>query len=101
MVIAWRRIEDMSGAWIAAVYVVMSCIAFAAIGCDKAAASRQHRRIPENRLHLLSFAGGWPGALLAHRLFRHKTQKRAFQLRFRWIIVANCALMGGVLYALR
>ncbi len=87
------------GALIAASYLVPSCIAFAAIGCDKAAAHEQRRRIPENRLHLLSLAGGWPGAMLAHRWFRHKTQKRSFQWTFRLMIVANCMLVGSLLYA--
>ena len=33
-------------------------------------------------LALLSAAGGWPGGLLAMLLFRHKTAKRTFQLKF-------------------
>jgi len=30
--------------------------------------------------------GGWPGALLAQQLFRHKTRKLSYQLLF-WAIV--------------
>jgi uncharacterized membrane protein YsdA (DUF1294 family) len=34
-------------------------------------------------LHALAPLGGWPGALLAQRLFHHKTLKMSFQLVFR------------------
>ncbi len=39
-----------------------------------------------NTLLLISLAGGWPGALLAQQLMRHKTSKRSFINAF-WITV--------------
>lgn len=90
----------LGGTLIAVAYFATSCVAFVAVGCDKAAANQRRRRIPEKRLHLLSFAGGWPGALLAHHVFRHKTQKRSFQVVFRLTIATNCLLLGCLLYAL-
>jgi uncharacterized membrane protein YsdA (DUF1294 family) len=43
--------------------------------------------VSENTLHLLELVGGWPGALLAMKLFRHKTRKLSFLL-VTWAIVA-------------
>jgi uncharacterized membrane protein YsdA (DUF1294 family) len=85
---------------IVAVYFSMSCIAFVMVGVDKAAAVGRRRRTSETRLHVLSLAGGWPGALLAHGVFRHKTQKRSFQYAFRTMAAMNCMLLGGMLFVL-
>jgi uncharacterized membrane protein YsdA (DUF1294 family) len=70
-----------------AVYAVASVITFAAYGLDKSAAARGGRRISERTLHVLAFAGGWPGALAGQRVFRHKTQKLSFRVVL-WAIVA-------------
>ena len=37
-------------------------------------------------LHLLGLFGGWPGAYLGQRWFRHKSSKISFQVLF-WLIV--------------
>lgn len=72
---------------VAGAYAVMSAIAFVAYGMDKAAANAGRWRTPESTLHFLGLACGWPGALLAQRLFRHKSRKREFQVVF-WVTVA-------------
>lgn len=72
---------------IAGAYVVMSAVAFVAYGMDKAAANAGRWRTPESTLHLIGLACGWPGAVLAQRLFRHKSRKRAFQIVF-WATAA-------------
>jgi uncharacterized membrane protein YsdA (DUF1294 family) len=64
----------------------MSVVAFQAYLVDKRAAVRDRRRIPETTLHLLELLGGWPGALLAQRLIRHKNAKLSYQVVF-WVIV--------------
>lgn len=69
------------------VYLVASLITFMVYALDKSAAKRGARRTPESTLHLLSLVGGWPGAVLAQGLFRHKTLKRSFRFVF-WITVA-------------
>ena len=53
---------------------------------DKRAAVRHSWRVPENTLHTLEFLGGWPGALLAQKLFHHKTVKKSFRAIF-WLMV--------------
>lgn len=67
-------------------YVAMSLITFAAYALDKSAARKGASRTPENTLHAMSLAGGWPGALLARQTLRHKTRKQPFRAVF-WITV--------------
>lgn len=85
---------------VAAVYAVMSIIAFAAYAVDKRAARRGDRRTPEATLHALELLGGWPGAFAAQRLIRHKNAKFGYQVVF-WLIVAAHAAAWGVAAWLR
>lgn len=70
-----------------ALYPCMSLISLLLYWQDKQQARTQAWRTPEKVLHASELLGGWPGALLAQQLFRHKTRKLSFQLTF-WIIVA-------------
>ena len=72
--------------WVPVVYTLMSLVAFATYAADKAQAGLGKGRVSERALHLIELAGGWPGALVAQRQFRHKTRKARFQLIF-WLIV--------------
>ncbi|WHS57831.1 DUF1294 domain-containing protein [Pseudomonas sp. G2-4] len=67
-------------------YGLVSLVAFLLYWSDKRKARADVWRIPENVLHAVALAGGWPGALLAQQLFRHKTRKVSFQVVF-WFIV--------------
>lgn len=73
-------------------YGLFSALALLAHGLDKLAARRGGRRVPEATLHLIALAGGWPGSLLAMRLFRHKRRKRAF-VALTWLIAASHAAL--------
>lgn len=68
-------------------YGVVSVLTFFMYWADKRKARVDAWRTPENILHALELAGGWPGALLAQQVFRHKTRKVSFQILF-WAIVA-------------
>lgn len=68
-------------------YGAVSLLTFLCYWHDKRQARAEGRRIPENVLHALELAGGWPGALLAQQLLRHKTRKLSYQTLF-WLIVA-------------
>lgn len=83
-----------------AAYAALSVVAFVLYGLDKAAARAGRRRIPEATLHLVALTGGWPGALVAQRVFRHKTRKQPFQVVFWCTVVANCAALLVLLMAL-
>jgi len=68
-------------------YGAVSLLTFLLYWHDKRRARAEGQRIPENVLHALELAGGWPGALLAQQLLRHKTRKVSYQTLF-WLIVA-------------
>ncbi len=82
--------------WLTAVYGVMSVIAFFAYGFDKSAAMKGGQRVSEQTLLTLGFVGGWPGALVAQQIFRHKTRKRSFRRRFWARVVVNILLLAAL-----
>jgi uncharacterized membrane protein YsdA (DUF1294 family) len=70
---------------------VASVAALLAHAMDKRAAARGGRRVSERTLHLLALAGGWPGALFAMALLRHKTRKPSFLLVTVGIVLLHAA----------
>jgi len=78
-------------------YLVGSCVAYLAYVFDKAASLKGQWRTPETTLHLFSLVGGWPGAMLAQRTLRHKTQKHSFQWTYWATVILNCAALGWLL----
>ncbi len=77
----------------AAAYFLLSTITVAAYALDKQFAREERWRISESTLHGLALFGGWPGALLAQRLFRHKTTKPAFRVVLWVTVVLNLSLL--------
>ena len=71
---------------LAGVPLAVSLFTFLAYRSDKRRAEAGAWRIAESTLHLGELAGGWPGAFLALRTFRHKTSKESYQVVF-WTIV--------------
>ena len=84
--------------WLTALYGVMSVTAFLVYGFDKSAALHGGQRVSEQTLLTLSFAGGWPGALVAQQIFRHKTRKRSFRRRFWARVVVNVVLLAALIF---
>jgi uncharacterized membrane protein YsdA (DUF1294 family)/cold shock CspA family protein len=80
--------------YVVGIYAAMSLIAFAFYWRDKAAARTGQWRTPESTLHLVAALGGWPGALVAQDVLRHKLRKSAFQLAFWATVLINCAAMA-------
>ena len=70
-------------AWLLAI----SLVTFLTYGYDKLIAGSGRTRVPERVLLALAFAGGTLGALVGMWLFRHKTAKASFRLKF-WLVVA-------------
>lgn len=68
---------------------LLCLLTFMAYVFDKRAAQGDRQRVPETHLHLLELAGGWPGALLAQRVIRHKNRKRRYQAGFWVMVVLN------------
>ncbi|MCU0763695.1 MAG: cold shock and DUF1294 domain-containing protein [Hydrogenophaga sp.] len=83
--------------WVAGLYVGCSAATFLVYAVDKAAAGRGAWRTPESNLHVLALAGGWPGALVAQQVLRHKSSKRDFRAVFWATVVLN--VLGFVVLA--
>jgi uncharacterized membrane protein YsdA (DUF1294 family) len=79
-------------------YAVLSAACFVAYARDKSAARRGARRTPERRLLLLGLAGGWPGAVLAQQMLRHKTAKPVFQLLFWCSVLLNVGVLAAAVW---
>jgi uncharacterized membrane protein YsdA (DUF1294 family)/cold shock CspA family protein len=77
--------------WVAVAYVVVSLTTFVAYAIDKSAARNGRWRTSEATLHGLSAACGWPGALLAQQLLRHKSSKPEFVSTYWGTVVVNVA----------
>lgn len=95
------RLAEQSTYWPLYAYLSASLLAFGLYLHDKRSALRSGWRIPEARLHLVELFGGWPGALIAQQMLRHKTRKLSFQLVFWLIVLAHQAVWLDYLYLQR
>lgn len=87
----------MLGPWLLwAGLLATSLVTALAYALDKSAARRGRRRTPEATLHLFGLAGGWPGALLAQGLLRHKTAKDRFQAVFWVSVIGNLIALAAL-----
>lgn len=82
--------------WVLVVYLLLSVMTFAAYAADKSAAQRRLWRTSEVSLHWLALLGGWPGAMVAQQMLRHKTSKQAFRTVYWGTVILNCAVFAGV-----
>ncbi|PAU86963.1 cold-shock protein [Pseudomonas sp. WN033] len=73
--------------WVLMAYLLISVLCFLLYWSDKHKASKGRWRTSESTLHAAELLGGWPGALVAQQVFRHKTRKVSYQSTF-WLIVA-------------
>jgi uncharacterized membrane protein YsdA (DUF1294 family)/cold shock CspA family protein len=79
-----------------ALYYGASIITYGCYSRDKTAAQNAGRRTPELTLHLMSLVGGWPGALIAQVLLRHKTRKPSFLVGYWFTVIVNCIALGVI-----
>ena len=80
-----------------ATYAVISIVTYLVYWSDKAAAQHGRWRARESSLLFLGLAGGWPGAVVAQRVLRHKTRKSSFQAAFWGTVVINSGVLGWLL----
>lgn len=81
--------------WLAAYLIGINLATIGLYGWDKAASRRSRAlRVPEKALHFFAFAGGTPGALVAQRMFHHKTVKGSFRVVFWVVAIVQLALVG-------
>jgi uncharacterized membrane protein YsdA (DUF1294 family)/cold shock CspA family protein len=75
--------------WVAAHYLIASLVTAIAYASDKTAAVEGRLRTSEFTLLMLGFVGGWPGAVLAQQMLRHKIRKASFQTLFWLTVLVN------------
>ncbi|WP_224760464.1 cold shock and DUF1294 domain-containing protein [Salinibacterium sp. ZJ450] len=75
--------------WFAAVYLIASVLSVVVYAADKSAATAGNWRISESTLLSIGLLGGWPGAIIAQQLLRHKTKKASFRLAFWGTVMLN------------
>ena len=84
-----------------ATYSAMSLLTFAAYAVDKFKAKHAMWRTPEKTLHLMELCCGWPGALLAQKILRHKSYKPSFRRVFWLMVLINVCVVGLVTWKWR
>ncbi len=72
---------------------IVNLLALLVFGWDKLCAKKDRWRVPELRLLLLALIGGSIGALLAMKLFRHKTLHFKFKYGIPLILVLQAAVV--------
>lgn len=96
--IAWaiaRGMMMLEAAFIPAIACIATYMAYAA---DKHFAQNNRWRIAEANLHLLELLGGWPGALVAQRILRHKTRKARYRIVFWLMVMLNILAMAALAF---
>jgi uncharacterized membrane protein YsdA (DUF1294 family)/cold shock CspA family protein len=78
-------------AWVGGLYGAASVACMLAYAFDKSAAAAGRWRVSEATLLCLGLAGGWPGAIVAQQLLRHKSSKASFRSAFWATVVLNVA----------
>jgi uncharacterized membrane protein YsdA (DUF1294 family) len=77
-----------------AIYGVVSILTFLVYRFDKSAARHGQWRTKESSLLFLGLVCGWPGAVVAQRVLRHKSRKQSFQVAFWGTVVMNSIVLG-------
>ncbi len=72
--------------------LAVNLLTFVTYGVDKWKARHNRWRIPEAALLLLAALGGSIGALLAMRVFRHKTQHKKFRYGVPALLLVQLAI---------
>lgn len=75
--------------WVAGLYLGASVVCFVAYAVDKSAAAADRWRVSEDTLLGLGLIGGWPGAIIAQQVLRHKSTKATFRSQFWVTVVVN------------
>ena len=78
-----------------AYFLAINAGTFMAFAYDKNRARSGARRLPEVNLLALAAAGGWLGAKMGQKVFRHKSQKQPFTRVLNFVPLGHVAF--GVL----
>lgn len=86
---------------LAAYLLVVNLITWHVWGHDKRSAIARKSRVPEATLLGLCALGGWPLALVAAQVFRHKTSKQPFIAKLGLVVAAQIALVCAIIVMVR
>jgi uncharacterized membrane protein YsdA (DUF1294 family)/cold shock CspA family protein len=75
--------------WVGGLYLGMSVVCFVVYVVDKSAAEADRQRVREDTLLGLGLVGGWPGAIVAQQVLRHKSIKGTFRSQFWATVIVN------------
>ena len=78
--------------------IMMSIIAFIAMGVDKRKAKQHKHRISEKTLWILALVGGAIGSYLGMIFFRHKTKHLNFRIGFTLLAVGHLTLLFWIYF---
>ncbi len=81
--------------------VSINLVTIIAYASDKRAAQKGKWRTSEAQLHTLEFLGGWIGAFLAQKIFRHKNKKKSYQAMFWLMLVFQFSVIYYILTFLK
>lgn len=74
-------------------YIAVNLITMYLMAHDKSQARKHGRRVPERNLFLWALIGGSVGAIVAMRVWRHKTKHMTFVVGMPAILVAQAILV--------
>ena len=78
------------------IFIISSIFTYLVYAKDKKAAQNDEWRTSESTLHLYSLFFGWPGAIVAQQMLRHKSKKQSFRVTFMFTVLINVALLAGI-----
>lgn len=79
-------------------FVAINMVTFFTFSLDKRRAGSTNQRLSERTLVLLGAIGGWPGGLIGMNVFRHKTAKWTFKLKYAFALLPFAALVWAWLH---
>lgn len=98
LLLAAGTLRGLWPAWALALLPLLNALTYALYAGDKHAARQGAWRTPENTLHLLALAGGWPAARWAQQRLRHKSSKPAFQAVYGLTVALNLLALAALLW---
>lgn len=98
LLLAAGTLRGLWPGWALALLLGLNALTYALYAGDKRAARQGSWRTPENTLHLLALAGGWPAARWAQQRLRHKSSKPAFQAAYGLTVALNLLALAALLW---
>jgi uncharacterized membrane protein YsdA (DUF1294 family) len=74
-------------------FIIMNCLTFLVTAYDKKLAIKNKRRISEKTFLSFVIFGGTIGAAFAMLIFRHKTSKKVYLIKFMGIVLFQILLL--------